>query len=522
MTLRLLLLLGLLGLLAGPALAQELVFRGGPSVLVNPSRADAEAGSVGGLVQVGGRLWLSEMFQLQGLVGYDHRLTTEAAVYFRPFVRSSKLEPYLFAGYGVQFEEGLERGVVPAGLGVQMAAGPNVGVFAEVAGRWLAQREPAVGASEQNFHVAPTLGVSYRFSRRPEFLARGERADWSPEEEVLYEEELLHAAEAPAGRAEPRAEAPAAEEALVMPVSAWAASAWGMAGAPVEAEHQVRVPDGTFVMGLTDEDPLLLQTAGLRRVTVSTFYIDKHEVTNEAYRSYLGRLDPEERAAMMPDASAWERANSVASFESYFESEAFGKHPVLAVTWHQAQRYCLAHGGRLPTEAEWEYAARAGQAGAIYPWPGFETRGPDGRYLANFAPGRGLYAADGYAFTAPVGSFPPNAWGLYDMSGNAAEWVLDAFVPSYGALGDFNPHFEDEGEPRRVVRGGSWASDDFYIGVGVRDAQPAEEASLYTGFRCAYDVGSYEARGAGLRPAASSPDGADVPGTIIAGEGKER
>ena len=143
---------------------------------------------------------------------------------------------------------------------------------------------------------------------------------------------------------------------------------------------------------------------------------------------------------------------------------------------------------RLPSEAEWEYAARSGIAGGIYPWPGLEPRNPTGAYMANYNPGRGVYAADGFAFTAPVESFYPSPWGLYHMSGNVAEWVQDSYSASYGALSNFNPTYVDAEEPRRIVRGGSWASDDFYIGVGVRDAQPTNEASIFTGFRCAYGL----------------------------------
>ena len=108
--------------------------------------------------------------------------------------------------------------------------------------------------------------------------------------------------------------------------------------------------------------------------------------------------------------------------------------------------------------------------------------------MANHNPGRGGYAADGYAFTAPVDALPPSRWGLYNMSGNIAEWIQDTFHPSYATLSDFNPVHLDPNETLRVVRGGSWASDAFYIGVGVRDAQPGNEASPYVGFRCVMDV----------------------------------
>ena len=103
------------------------------------------------------------------------------------------------------------------------------------------------------------------------------------------------------------------------------------------------------------------------------------------------------------------------------------------------------------------------------PWDGFDTRTRDGRYLANYNPARGGYAADGFAFTSPVDAFPSNDWGLYGMTGNVAEWVRDAYTPSYDDIADFNPYHKDEEEPRRIVRGGSWTSSAFYIGVAARD-----------------------------------------------------
>ena len=253
-------------------------------------------------------------------------------------------------------------------------------------------------------------------------------------------------------------------------------------------DNMVLVPDGSFILGLTDEDPLQLQTAGLRRITLSRFYIEQHEVTNEEYRTYLAEMAPERRAALLPDTTMGQALGNRFSWSEYFRGSAFASHPVVGVTHQQAQQYCAFYGKRLPTEAEWEYAARAGSLGGVYPWLGLEPRGESGDFLANYNPGRGGYAADGHAFTAPVDAFAPSYWEIYNMSGNVAEWCEDTFNPSYAVLSDFNPLYVDESEPRRIVRGGSWASDAFYIGVGVRDAQPADEASPYVGFRCVMDV----------------------------------
>jgi formylglycine-generating enzyme required for sulfatase activity len=479
------LLVVLAALAAAPASnAQELILRGGPSILADPTAPEVEAGGVSGFAQVGARFWLTDLFQVQTALGYDNRFTAEGALYVRPFANSPlAVEPYAFAGVGTQFESGHQVGVVPVGIGLQYLLGSSTGIFLEMAGRWHYRKDPTNRINDLDFSFAPTVGVSFDIGRRPApFFHATRNGDRQPPAD-LYARQDPPATDAPAG------DRAADDVVLVSAITESPAAAWGNLGGRVQdAGDQMALPDGTFIMGLTDEDPLALQTAGLKRVTVSGFYLDKTEVTNGAYREWLRRLSPEERARMTPDASAWERARSSSSFESYFESGRFDEYPVVAVDWHQAQAFCAASGGRLPTEAEWEYAARSGQPGGIFPWPGFEARAPDGTYLANFNPGRGLYAADGYAFTAPVDAFPASPWGLHHMAGNAAEWVADAYTPSYAALSNFNPRHEDAAEPRRVVRGGSWASEEFYIGVGVRDVQKADEATIYTGFRCAYDL----------------------------------
>jgi formylglycine-generating enzyme required for sulfatase activity len=195
-----------------------------------------------------------------------------------------------------------------------------------------------------------------------------------------------------------------------------------------------------------------------------------------------------EREALMPDSSVWEDAGFRFSFSSYFKGARYANHPVVSISYDQAAAYCASEGKRLPTEAEWEYAARSGREGGIFPWHGFEARNYQGEYMGNYNNGRAGYAADGYAFTAPVGAYAPNEWGLYNMSGNVAEWVEDAYSATYLVLSDFNPYHIDEAENRRVVRGGSWASDEFYVGVGVRDAQERETGSPYVGARCAMDL----------------------------------
>jgi len=302
----------------------------------------------------------------------------------------------------------------------------------------------------------------------------------------------------------------------------------------------VRLPDGSFIMGLTDEDPLDIQNAGRKTVTVSSFYIDRFEITNKEYRNFLSDLSGDRRENRSPDSSAWDEAASRANWKTYFYGSERSDYPVVAVTWKDAKEFCKWENKRLPTEAEWEYAARAGRVGGVYPWAGFSPRDPQGRYLANFNPGRQGQAADGYAFTAPVGTYPANQWGLHDVSGNVAEWVEDAYTPSYSPLSGLDPVYKDPEEDRRVVRGGSWQSNAFQIGVGVRNYQPKGKGSARIGFRCAADVSSIEGEQEELGPDPSQPpqtspqtgeqtpppanqgEGAETPPPADQGEGGER
>ena len=155
-------------------------------------------------------------------------------------------------------------------------------------------------------------------------------------------------------------------------------------------------------------------------------------------------------------------------------------HPVVNVTWHEAAAVCRAMGGRLPTEAEWEYAARGGTAGAVFPWgPTFERRWVN-------AIGR-TAGVDPWHYTAAVGSFPANGLGLSDMSGNVWEWTADWYAPKYGLDTVRDPEGPARGT-RKVIRGGSWDSTPPRVRTSVRHAlRPEGRYNLYVGVRCARD-----------------------------------
>ncbi len=258
------------------------------------------------------------------------------------------------------------------------------------------------------------------------------------------------------------------------------------------SSEMVVIPGGEFIMGLTDEDPMVIQPTGRIRISVNAFLIDQHQVTNKQYRAFLESLDENDRQDMQPDSLSWSRQVGL-DWDIYFRGDGYEDHPVVGVSWEQAKAYAEWAGRRLPTEAEWEYAARSGVSGRIYPWDGISTRSPiDGEYLANFAPG-GDPSADGYVITSPVGEFPANNFRLYDMAGNVAEWVSDSYSPTFERLKQsrgrqITPSYDDRDEPRRVIRGGSWASPEFYIGVGVREFLNYDQATPEVGFRTAKDA----------------------------------
>ena len=196
-------------------------------------------------------------------------------------------------------------------------------------------------------------------------------------------------------------------------------------------------------------------------------------------------------------------------FDKYYWHPAYDEYPVVGVSWQQAKAFChwrtewkLYHlpeerrvfetPYRLPTEAEWEWAARAGRELAMFPWGGPYSRNSKGCFLANFKPLRGNYWADGYIYTAPAKEYFRNDYGLYNMAGNVAEWTESAFNPmsdifasdlnpeyTYNANEADHPHFK-----KKVVKGGSWKDIGAFLQIGARDFEYQDSSRCYVGFRC--------------------------------------
>lgn len=219
--------------------------------------------------------------------------------------------------------------------------------------------------------------------------------------------------------------------------------------------------------------------------------------------------------AIYPDTLVWLADFAYAQNEpltqGYFSHPAFKDYPVVGVTWRQARAFTVwrtrlyagyAHSKKLPeytrldymlpTEAEFEYAARGGRIGNDYPWGGPYIRNAKGCLMANFKPGRGNYIDDGGAFTVNVKSYFPNDYGLYNMAGNVAEWTSSAYDESASTFThDLNPTFNYEakaGDPevlkRKTVRGGSWKDIGYFLQNSTKTFEYQDTAKSYVGFRC--------------------------------------
>ncbi len=229
------------------------------------------------------------------------------------------------------------------------------------------------------------------------------------------------------------------------------------------------IPGGKYLLGSPpDEAGRYWHEGPQHMVELSPFYITDKEITNAQYGQFLA-------ATGYPAPLYWQDKHLNGPTQ-----------PVVGVTWHDAVAFAAWLSGvtgqkyRLPTEAEWEAAARGGLVAQPFPW-GKQPPEQGGRFLANFNPNP--YDKDGYHYTAPVGSFPANGFGLYDMAGNVAEWCQDWYdAEAYKNRPRLNPSGPATGT-NRVLRGGSWYSRARELRSAARHFAPPGRTDGFIGFR---------------------------------------
>ena len=247
-----------------------------------------------------------------------------------------------------------------------------------------------------------------------------------------------------------------------------------------------RIPAGEFLMGAADADE---DERPVHRVFVSEFFIGRFPVTHDEYGRFVratGHPAPAIRDLPLITTGGRDTTFRELALPYAWESDqppaGHGTHPVVLVTYDDATAYCawlsqvLSRTVRLPTEAEWERAARGGTDGNRYPW-GNEIDPTRGNYLTDAANKR-------QRGTRPTGTYPPNAYGLYDVSGNVWEWVADWYSADYYGLGEMRDPRGPESGTMRIVRGGSWVNDDLsMLRSAYRHKVPPDTYAYSVGFR---------------------------------------
>ncbi|HEY7066744.1 MAG TPA: formylglycine-generating enzyme family protein [Chloroflexota bacterium] len=274
----------------------------------------------------------------------------------------------------------------------------------------------------------------------------------------------------------------------------------------------VRLPGGVFLMGTDDGESYTADgESPVRRVALSPFWIDVHAVSNARFAAFIAatsyQTDAERYgwsfvfAGLLPDGFPATRAAPQAPWWRQVygacwrhpegpqsDVDARADHPVVHVSWRDARAYCRWARQRLPTEAEWEYAARGGLVQQRFPWGNELT--PGGIHRMNIWQGQFPYhntCADGYYGTAPVDAFEPNSYGLCNMTGNVWEWCADWFSAMFHATAPRrNPKGPATGT-QRIIRGGSYLCHRSYCHryrVAARGANTPNSAAGNLGFRC--------------------------------------
>ena len=277
-------------------------------------------------------------------------------------------------------------------------------------------------------------------------------------------------------------------------------------------DGMVFLDSGEFLMGSDDDEGFKSDGEGpVRKVKVSEFYIDIHAVTNIEFKAFVDdtgyktdaekfgwsfvfyQFVPKELDTMKVIQTPWWLGVKDAY---WYQPEGGGSsiedrlsHPVIHVTWNDVIAYCKWAGKRLPTEVEWEYAARGGLVQKRFPWGNELT--PNGEHYCNIWQGNFPHTntkVDGYTGTAPAQSFPPNNYGLYNVSGNVWEWCANDF--DIDRRDKIDNDFVS-GDVLKAMRGGSYLCHQSYCNryrVAARSANTVESSSGNIGFRCVKDV----------------------------------
>ncbi len=252
---------------------------------------------------------------------------------------------------------------------------------------------------------------------------------------------------------------------LLLLLCYWLLPIWSAFSQETVESQSIRfrlIPGGWYFLGSpANEAGRYADEASTHKVNLRPFYISVTEITNAQYGRFL-------KATNYPPPLYGEDKNLNGPNQ-----------PVVGVTWFDAVAFCrwltqvtgVTHA--LPTEAQWEAAARGGLVSAPYPW-GDAAPDAGGVFRANYR--TALPGATGFSFTAPVGSFPPNGYGLYDMAGNVSEWCQDRYVP-LRTSGPFKPGV------LRLLKGGSWISGPRDLRAAARQSAPPQYADGYIGFR---------------------------------------
>lgn len=284
-------------------------------------------------------------------------------------------------------------------------------------------------------------------------------------------------------------------------------------------EDMVRLDGGSFLMGSEIPNGFPADGEGpVRKVSLDAFHIDRFSVTNERFTEFAkatgyitdaerfgwsfvfqGNIPAEQGGLLVEETVAaapwWCKVRGADWRHPEGPDTNIEKrphHPVVHVSWNDAVRYARWAGKRLPTEAEWEYAARGALDQKLYPWGDELT--PGGQHLCNIWQGRFPdldTAEDGYSSVAPVDAFPPNAYGLYTITGNAWEWCADWFSPEFHIWGTrLNPVGPPQGSAK-IMKGGSYLCHESYCNryrVAARTSNTRDSSTTNIGFRCVRDA----------------------------------